>query len=152
MSHLNLKFTKEEFEIWGKKIEATSTLIQGFPVETLVVETQETQVRSRGRKIPWRRTRQATPVFLPGELRGWKRPAGRLQVRGSQRVRHDWRDWTHAHTPHQSSASLSPRKNSREHSLFHMSKSCKDDFRKTLLNLSAVKQAPECNKNRYFET
>ena len=38
MSHLNLKFTKEEDEIWGKKIEATSTLVQGFPVETLVVK------------------------------------------------------------------------------------------------------------------
>ena len=31
---------------------------------------QETQVRSLGWKIPWRRKWQPTPVFLPGELHG----------------------------------------------------------------------------------
>ena len=36
---MNLKFTKEEYEIKKKKkIEASSTLVQGFPVETLVVK------------------------------------------------------------------------------------------------------------------
>ena len=32
----------------------------------------ETQVRYLGRKIPWRRERQSTPVFLPGEFH-WQR-------------------------------------------------------------------------------
>ena len=36
-------------------------------------------------KIPWRRTWQPTPVFLPRESHG----PGRLQSVGSQRVRHD---------------------------------------------------------------
>ena len=40
-------------------------------------------------KIPWRRAWQITPVFLPGES-PWKEEPGRLQSRGSQRVRHDW--------------------------------------------------------------
>ena len=31
---------------------------------------QETRVRSLGRKIPWRRKWQSTPVFLPGESHG----------------------------------------------------------------------------------
>ena len=35
---MNLKFTKEEYEIKKKKIAASSTLVQGFPVETLVVK------------------------------------------------------------------------------------------------------------------
>ena len=30
----------------------------------------ETRVRSRVRKIPWRRKWQPTPVFLPGEFHG----------------------------------------------------------------------------------
>ena len=28
------------------------------------------------RKIPWRRTQQPTPVFLPGEFHGQRSPAG----------------------------------------------------------------------------
>ena len=43
------------------------------------------------RKIPWRRTWQPTPVFLPGESHGQRIP-GRLQSIESQRVRHDWND------------------------------------------------------------
>jgi len=35
------------------------------------------------RKIPWRRERQPTPVFLPGEFNG-EEPGG-LQPRGSQK-------------------------------------------------------------------
>ena len=53
---------------------------------------QETQVRSLGREIPWRRKWQPTPVLLPGKfhgLRGSSEP-GRLQSMGSQRVGHDW--------------------------------------------------------------
>ena len=40
-------------------------------------------------KIPWRRTWQLTPVFLPGES-SWTEGPGWLQSMGLQRVRHDW--------------------------------------------------------------
>ena len=41
------------------------------------------------RKIPWRRARQCTPVFLPVEPSGQRYLAGYIQSIGSQRVRHD---------------------------------------------------------------
>ena len=44
-------------------------------------ETQETRIRSLGREDPWRRARQPTPVFLPGESHGQRSLAG-------YRVRH----------------------------------------------------------------
>ena len=34
------------------------------------------------RKIPWRRERQHTPVFLPREFRGQRRESGGLQYSG----------------------------------------------------------------------
>ena len=37
---------------------------------------QETPVQSLVRKIPWRRARQPTPVFLPGESHGQRGLAG----------------------------------------------------------------------------
>ena len=40
-------------------------------------------------KIPWRKTWQPTPVFLPGESPQTEQPSG-LQFMGSQRVGHDW--------------------------------------------------------------
>ena len=39
-------------------------------------------------KIPWKRSWQPTPVFLPGESPGTEEP-GRLQSTASQRVGHD---------------------------------------------------------------
>ena len=39
----------------------------------------------------WRRKWQPTPVFLPGESRGWGEPGG-LQSMGSHKVGHDWSD------------------------------------------------------------
>ena len=48
----------------------------------------ETQVRSLGGKIPWRRAWQPTVEFLPGEFH-WQRSLG-LQSMGSQRVGYDW--------------------------------------------------------------
>ena len=39
-------------------------------------------------KIPWRRSWQPTPVFLPGES-PWTKEPGRLQPMGSQRAGHD---------------------------------------------------------------
>jgi len=49
---------------------------------------QETQVRSLVRKIPWRRDRLPTPVFLPGEIHGQRSLVG-LQSMGSQGVGHN---------------------------------------------------------------
>ena len=40
-------------------------------------------------KIPWRRTWQPIPIFLPGEF-PWMEEPGGLHSMGSQRVRHDW--------------------------------------------------------------
>ena len=49
---------------------------------------QETQVRTLGGEDPLHKG-TATPVFLPEEFHGEKKPGG-LQSMGSQRVRHDW--------------------------------------------------------------
>ena len=46
------------------------------------------------RRIPWRRAWKPTPVFLPGKSHG-QRSLGRLQSIGSQRVGHDWSNFTH---------------------------------------------------------
>ena len=46
------------------------------------------QFRSLGRKDTWRRKRQPTPVFLPGESHGQRSLMG-LQFMESQRVGHD---------------------------------------------------------------
>ena len=48
----------------------------------------ETWGWSRVGKIPWRRERQPTPVFLPGESSCTEEPGG-VQFMGSQSVRHD---------------------------------------------------------------
>ena len=40
-------------------------------------------------EIPWRKTWQSTPAFLPGESL-WTEVPGRLQSTGSQRVKNDW--------------------------------------------------------------
>ena len=46
-------------------------------------------VQSLGQEDPWRRTRQPTPVFLPGEPCGQKK-SGDLEYIGMQRARQDW--------------------------------------------------------------
>ena len=53
-------------------------------------------------KIPWRRSWQPTPVFLPGESL-WTELPGGLQSMGSQKVGHNWATkcahvCTHTHT------------------------------------------------------
>jgi len=48
----------------------------------------ETWVQSWVGKIPWRRDRLPTPVFLPGESSWTEEPSGPQSV-GSQRVRRD---------------------------------------------------------------
>ena len=45
-------------------------------------------------KIPWRRSWQPTPVFLPGESPRTEEPGG-LQSTGLLRVRHNWSDIIH---------------------------------------------------------
>ena len=61
-------------------------------------------------KTPWKRIRQPTPVFLPGEApqnkrteenvwRWWRERPGRLRSKGSQSVRYDWSDLIHTHMP-----------------------------------------------------
>ena len=56
-------------------------LFCGFPVTQMVGNLpakQETWVRSQvPREDPWRRARQPTPVFLPGEAHGQRTPAVR---------------------------------------------------------------------------
>ena len=49
---------------------------------------QENQVQSVGRKVPWRRKWQPTPVFLPGKSHGQRRLAG-YSPWGRKRVRPD---------------------------------------------------------------
>ena len=44
----------------------------------------------------WSRKWQPTPIFLPGES-PWTEKPSVLQSMGSQRVRHDWRDWACRH-------------------------------------------------------
>ena len=60
------------------------------------------------RKIPWRRARQPTPVFLPGESHGQRRLAAYWSI-GSQRDGHDWSDLAsmQPHTRHKWSESCS---------------------------------------------
>ena len=50
------------------------------------------------RNISWRKKRQPTPVFLPGESHGQEEP-GRVQSIGLQRVRHDLSDLALMHAP-----------------------------------------------------
>ena len=51
-------------------------------------------VQSLG-KIPWKRARQPTPVFLPGESHGQRSMLGYSPW--GHRVGHDWSDWAHTH-------------------------------------------------------
>ena len=79
---------------WGK-LNREYYVILGFPSGSPVKNTtarqelQEMQVHLWVGTIPWRRAWQPTPVFLPGESYGQEEP-GRLQSKGSQRVRNDW--------------------------------------------------------------
>ena len=53
--------------------------MQGFPGSTVVKNLpamQETQVRSRVGKIPWRTAWQPTPVFVPKESPWTEEPGG----------------------------------------------------------------------------
>ena len=67
------------------------------------------------RKIPWRRTWQPTPVFLPGES-PWTEEPGGLQFIESQRVGHKWLSM-HPHPSCDASHEWSPSKLSPRSSL-----------------------------------
>ena len=75
----------------------------GFPGGTRVKEPaykyrrhKSREFNPRARKIPWRRTWQPTPVFLPGESHGQRSLAGSI---GSQRVRHNWLTFIFSYYP-----------------------------------------------------
>ena len=73
-----------------KDIFTSSFLIYGTSLVAQLVknlpEMWETQVQSLVGKIPWRKTRQPTLVFVPGEFHGQKSQEG-YSPWGSQRVR-----------------------------------------------------------------
>ena len=58
-------------------------------VEKNLSPMQEMQVHFCFEKVPYKRTWQHTPVFLPGES-SWTEDIGGLQSMGFQWVRHDW--------------------------------------------------------------
>ena len=58
---------------WGRFPRGSAVTVTKLPA---VQEPQETQVRSLGRKTPWRSALQPTPVFLPGESRGQRSLVG----------------------------------------------------------------------------
>ena len=70
--------------LWGHREHLTLSLLlfMGFPGGASGKEPacqcrrHETQIQSWAGKIPWRRTWQPTPVFLPGESHGWRNLAG----------------------------------------------------------------------------
>ena len=72
---------------WNSSVQGISLFNQAQTVNNLPA-MQETQVRSLVRKIPWRRDRLPTPVFLPGEIHGQRSLVG-LRSMGSQGVGHD---------------------------------------------------------------
>ena len=79
---------------------AAITPIQAFLV-ALVVKNLCRRYRWLGfdswvGKVPWRRKRQPTPVFLTWRISRTEEPGG-LQFMCSQRVTHDWSGWAHTH-------------------------------------------------------
>ena len=79
------------------KILLTCLYISVYPLLTSLVAQWikhlsamwETRVPSPGRKFPWRRKRQPTPVLLPGKSHGRSSLVG-LQSTGLQRLTHGW--------------------------------------------------------------
>ena len=93
--------------VWRGRTVVSSSLFNqnslgmGFPSGTSgkepVCQSGRLKRREFGpwvQRIPWRRARQSTPVFLPGERHGQRR-LDRLQAIELHRVRHDWSDLTH---------------------------------------------------------
>ena len=84
-----------------EKIDFYQVLFLGFPGGTSDEESTNQWRRFKKcgfnpwvEKIPWRRARQSTPVFLPGESHG-QRECGGLWSIESQRVGHDWSNLAH---------------------------------------------------------
>ena len=59
-------------------------------------ETQETQVRSLSQEDPLEKEMATHSSILSWNI-PWTEETGRLQSKGTQRVRHDWVTSTHAH-------------------------------------------------------
>ena len=82
--------------VWKQaKVRFSFQVLNSITSHYLVAQTvtnlpamQETWVRPQVGKIPWRRARQPTPVFLPGEP-PWTEEPGRLQSMGLHRVGHN---------------------------------------------------------------
>ena len=73
-----------EWEVLPEKGQATHSSILVAQMVKNPPAMWETWVR----KIPWKRARQPTPVFLPGES-PWTEEPGWVQSMGSQRARHN---------------------------------------------------------------
>ena len=66
-----------------------SRIAGGFFTSRATKEAQRPGFNSWVGKMPWRRERLPSPVFLPGEFHGTEEP-DRLQCMGLQRVGYDW--------------------------------------------------------------
>ena len=66
------KSKKNQISIFGEKVSTSlvAQLVKYLPT------IQDTQVQSLGRKVPWRRKWQPTPVLLPREFQGQNWPWG----------------------------------------------------------------------------
>ena len=93
------------FLIYTGSIKLSFSFSTLFLRTSLVAQRQRIHLQCRRRrscwfypwvaKIPWRRARQPTPVFLSGESL-WTEEPQRLHSLGLHRVRHDWSDLAHS--------------------------------------------------------
>ena len=83
---------------WSRTSHLLDLCMGGFPGDTGGKEPA-CQCRRHQRhsfepsvgKIPYRRSRQSTPLFLPGESPWTEEPGGQQSI-GSQRIGHNWSD------------------------------------------------------------
>ena len=108
LSHRSLEMCQGQPQCWGREtawVVFTIKLANGsFPGDSVVknppANAGDTGDRHSIRKIPWRRKWQPTPVFLPGESHGQRKPGG-LHSMGSQELETtEWLSTQHAHTTH----------------------------------------------------
>ena len=79
-------------ELWVEVMARDKSLVvivYGFPGASDSMQCQRPGFDPWAKKIPWKRKRLPTPVYLPGESPQTEEP-GRLQSMGLQRVRQDW--------------------------------------------------------------
>ena len=90
---LSLKGLKKAWYINGVILSESSQVAQW--VKNLLAK-QETRVWSLGWEDPLEEGMADHSSILAWEIPGTEEP-GRLQYKGSQRVRHDWSNWPHMH-------------------------------------------------------